>query len=359
VPVVDADTHVDETEATWEYIQPGEEEFKPVGTEPANPDPTRRPTRYWMIGGRRQMRITRDDDKTHTTQGMRELLDVPARLRAMDKLGVDVHVVYPTMFLVEGTDRPEIELATRHSYNRWLADRTAASGGRLRWVCLPPTRSMDKALEELRFAKDHGACGVLKKGDREADRWPSDSYFHPLYEEAEKLDMPVCFHTGSGVPDYTPANEFLLGAFMRMASPVPNAFEAMITFGVTSQFPKLRFGFVEAGASWVPFLVYYMKRRAERRGEGTFGRPQDYEVAPNLLAEHRMYVTCQVDEDLPYILQHAGEDNLLVGSDFSHADSAQEISFLKRLQERVDRGEISQTVMRKITSDNPSKLYGI
>src|SRR5438270_7756280 len=105
--VIDADTHVDETEATWEYIQPGEEEYKPYSTEPANPDPNRRPTRYWMIDGRRQMRITRDDARTQTTTAMRELLDVSARLGKMDELGVDVHVIYPTTFLVEGTEKTE------------------------------------------------------------------------------------------------------------------------------------------------------------------------------------------------------------------------------------------------------------
>jgi len=357
-PVIDADTHVDETEATWEFMEPGEGALKPVTAYPPNPDPNRRPTRYWMIDGRRQLRITRDDAKTHTTAGMRELLDVPARLRAMDELGVDVHVMYPTTFLVEGTDSPEVELAIRRSYNRWLADRCAESGGRLRWICVPPLRSMDAALELLRFGKDHGACGVLKKGNQEADRWPSDPYFFPLYEEAQRLDMPICFHTGSGVPDFSPAAEFHLSAFLRMAMPVPNAFEAIISFGLSKQFPTLRWGFIEAGASWVPFLVYHLRRRLEKLGEGTFGK-REYELPQDVLKANRLYVTCQVDEDLPYILNYAGEDNLLAGSDFSHADSAQELHFRELLRQRADSGEIRPSVVRKITSDNPRAFYGI
>ena len=38
-PIIDADTHVDETEDTWEFIEPGEEPLKPVSASPANPDP--------------------------------------------------------------------------------------------------------------------------------------------------------------------------------------------------------------------------------------------------------------------------------------------------------------------------------
>src|SRR6266568_3558698 len=141
MPVIDADTHVDETEDTWEHILPGDEPFKPVTAYPSRPDPNRRPTRYWVIDGKRQMRFIRDDARTQTTTEMRELLDVSARLRAMDERGVDMQVIYPTMFLVEGTDKAEVDLATRRSYNRWLADRCDQSGGRLRWVCLPPLKN--------------------------------------------------------------------------------------------------------------------------------------------------------------------------------------------------------------------------
>jgi predicted TIM-barrel fold metal-dependent hydrolase len=359
VPIIDADTHVDETEGTWEFVLPGDEPFKPVAGFPRNPDPNRPPTRYWVIDGKRQMRMTRDDAKTQTTTEMRELLDVSARLRAMDARGVDIQVIYPTMFLVEGTDKAEVDLATRRSYNRWLADRCAQSGGRLRWVCLPPLRNMDKALEELRFARDHGACGVLKKGNQEADKWPADPYFFPLYEEAERLDVPICFHAGSGVPDFSPVSEFQSSVFLRVEMSAPNAFEAMIKFGITKQFPKLRFGFIEAGASWVPYLMYFMRRRTERLTGGSALGNMQYDLGPDAMRDHRFFVTCQVDEDLPYILQFTGEDNLITGSDFSHADAATEPQFKPYLRDRASRGEISETLVRKITQDNPLAFYGL
>jgi hypothetical protein len=39
MPIVDADTHVDETEATWEYLREHEEAFKPVTQYPSRVDP--------------------------------------------------------------------------------------------------------------------------------------------------------------------------------------------------------------------------------------------------------------------------------------------------------------------------------
>ena len=127
------------------------------------------PTRYWVIDGKRQLRFIRSDKDSGTLVESRELLDVQVRLKHMDELGTDIQVIYPTLFLMEATERPEVSTALRRSYNRWLADRCGQSNGRLRWICLPPLLDMDETLKELRFAKEHGACGALKKGDREAD----------------------------------------------------------------------------------------------------------------------------------------------------------------------------------------------
>ena len=98
----------------------------------------------------------------------------------------------------------------------------------------------------------NGAVGLLKKGDREAGKWSNDPYFFPLYEEAERLDLPVCFHTGSGTPDFSPAREFNFSRLIRIAMPVAHAFNSIIQNNLPQKFPKLRWGFIEAGASWVP-----------------------------------------------------------------------------------------------------------
>ena len=97
--------------------------------------------------------------------------------------------------------------------------------------------NMGVALEELRFAKDHGAVGVMKKGDREAGHWPSDPYFFPLYEEAQRLDLPICFHTGSGVVDNTPAREFTQSGFYRITLPVVHAFQAIVLHQIVDVIP--------------------------------------------------------------------------------------------------------------------------
>ena len=127
---------------------------------------------------------------------MGELLDIHARPRAMDDMGVDIQVIYPTFFN-KAVDSSMAASALARSYNRWMADRCGKSGGRMRWIAVPRLQNIERTIEELRFAKEHGACGVLKKGDEEAGYWPAESYFYPLYEEAQRLDMPMCFHVAA------------------------------------------------------------------------------------------------------------------------------------------------------------------
>jgi predicted TIM-barrel fold metal-dependent hydrolase len=219
---------------------------------------------------------------------------------------------------------------------------------------------MDETVRELRFAKEHGACGILKKGDREADRWVADPYFLPLYQEAEKLDLPICIHTGSGIPDFSPARDFSLAQFWRTKAAAVNGIETLIANNIPSQFPKLRFGCIEAGASWASFIDYDLRRRAaSRAGRVSVLGGAHTEIKDNLFHDNRIYVTCQVDEDLPYILKYVGEDNLIVGSDYTHRDPSMELEFRKLLQERADRGEIPRPAVDKILYDNPKAFYGL
>jgi predicted TIM-barrel fold metal-dependent hydrolase len=359
MPVIDSDTHIDETEDTWSDIQDGVE-FKPYTAHPSRQDPGRQPTTYWMIDGKRQLRRYRDDKRTGTTVETRELLDVEARLQAMDKLGFDVQVMYPTLFLTESTERADVDYGLRHSYNRWLARRSDESHGRLRWVCLPPVRNIDEAVQELKAAKEHGAVGVLKKGDEEAGKWPVDPYFFPLYEEAQRLDMPICFHLGSGTPWFPPAREVSYGGFLRLTLPVVHAFHSLLSHKIPDQFPTLRWGFIEAGASWIPFVYNHLDRTLlAQHGRNGGAEANGAASAENLLRANRMYVTCQVDEDLPYLLQFTGADNILMGSDYTHADQSQELDWPRLLKERADRGEIPQSLLPKVTYENPRTFYGL
>lgn len=340
MPTIDADAHVIETDRTWDYMDEADRRFRPVTlVDPSSGK------ELVMIDGR----IVRERPKFYTSdtgEGAAEMPDIATRLRHMDELGVDIQVLYPTIFLRVLTKRPEVELALCRSYNRWMADIWAQGKGRLRWAAVLPLLTMEEALRELRTAHQHGACAVFMRGV-EGDRLLSDPYFFPLYEEASRLDIPICVHASAGnlamYELFAPES-----GFAQFKLPVVGAFHTLISMGVPELFPRLRFGFIEVTSQWVPYAIHDLRRRFEKlRGKRL---PED------LLRAYRFYVACETDDDLPYVLPYTGAEHLVIGTDYGHKDTSSEIEALRNLRKK---GEIDPAVITKILDDNARALYGL
>ncbi len=345
---IDADAHVIESELTWALMDEADRRFAPVvvsqtwGARNADPD-GRRASQYWLMDGRLHARDR--NVGADTSVESRELSDVAARLAHMDALGIDMQVLYPTVFLRPAVRTRDAELALTRAYNRWMAAIWARGRGRLRWVALPPLLSPDHLGDELTRAKEHGACGIFMRG-LEWDRNVADPFFFPLYELASALDMAVCFHSGNNsilhhdfFQDDTTFTKFKLA--------VVGAFHSLLEKDVPARFPDVRWGFVEVSAQWVPYVCHDLRYRFRRLGRRLTDLP---------LAANRMYVACEVTDDIPYILRYAGPDHLVIGTDYGHHDPSTEINAFTLIRKRDD---IAPDVVARITDTNPRALYGL
>lgn len=350
--VIDADCHVIESDQTWAYFDESETRFRPLSL--ATPEGRR----YMSIdgklragggGGFEQTNRTNQvmSGFSQTTLEARTMRDIEGRLRHMDELGIDIQVLYPTLYLQQITDRPEAEVALNRSYNRWLADIWNQADGRLRWVAVLPLLDMEESLRQLPWCIENGACGVHFRGF-EADKMLTDPYFFPLYEQAQARNVPVCVHAGSANPQYRALVDTAGGnGFSRAKLPIVSAMHALLAHEIPARFPELRWGFIEASASWIPWVITDLQRRLERED-----RPID---DTTLLRDNHMYVTCQTDDDLPYLMRW-GEDSLVIGTDYGHADNSSEIEALRSLR---TSGTLSPDLAHKILEDNPKALYGL
>lgn len=357
MPVIDADTHLIETEQTWDFMDKADAQFRPIIVTPKGEGGKQ----YWFIDGKirgnaRTAVTAQDVHKLEETLGRK--MDAPdeareggveARLKHMDQLGVDVQVLWPTVFLEKIADRAEAEVAVCRGYNRWLGEIWRQGGGRLRWVSTLPFLSIPDALDELHWAKDHGAVGMFMRGI-EGERLMHDPYFFPLYEALERNNMVVGVHAGNANPY---VRDLLQqrnnpGTFWAYRMTAIGAFHSLIMTGLPDKFPNLRFSFVELAAQWVPWaLKDAMRRLPQQRGRF---------IADNPMKAYRMYVACQTDDDVAYIAKYAGEDNLVMGTDYGHHDHAADLEGLRKLK---DLGDISPTLYRKIVDENPRALYGL
>ena len=346
--IIDADAHVIETMETWNLVAEEEPGLVPMITRRAAGQELRNVEgalvqEFWVIDNRVHARD--NNVGSNTPEASREMRDIGARLAHMDELDVDVQILFPTLMLRPIADKVRLESVLCRSYNRWLAGIWKQAPERLRWVAVPPLLSMDIVRGELEFAKDHGACGIFMR-PLECELPLSDEYFFPLYEIASELDLAISIHLGNGsfeIHDYYNRDT----TFTKFKLVTMGTFHSLVFNGTPSRFPDLRWGFIEISADWLPFMINDLRQRLAKRGKS---------LPDNVLAANRIYVTCQVEDDLPYVLKVAGEDNLVIGTDYGHADFSSQIEALDLLQKVKG---LEPGVIEKILYDNPKALYGL
>jgi predicted TIM-barrel fold metal-dependent hydrolase len=275
------------------------------------------------------------------------MADIDARLAHMDRLGIDVQVLHNSMWITPVTRRPDVEIALCWAWNRWMADVWKAGAGRLRWACVVPAMSPTEAIPQIQFAQQNGAVAVCMR-PYEQDRMMTDPAFYPVYDEAQRLNLAIAVHLGNGSPELLRmlTNE-PGGGFSTFRIPTVTACYALIMSELPQAFPRLRWGFIEVSSQWVPWVIHEVIRRSTGA---------DRPVPSNPLQAYNIYVSTQTDDDFPYVISYAGEDNLVIGTDYGHGDTSSELNAIARFQAMTD---ISEVAKRKILSDNPRALYAI
>ena len=354
--VIDADAHVVETERVWDYLEASEQKFRPtLMTSPQNPQ-----RQIWMLDGENlgskfpspneaqsEEHLKKFGRQVATPVEAREVSNVAQRLRHMDELGIDVQVLFNSLWITPLTSRPDAEIALSWAWNRWLADVWRMGENRLRWTCVVPALSPNEAVAQIRFAKEHGAVGVCMR-PFERERMMTDPFYYPIYQEAQRLDIPVTVHLANGSPElFKLLTNDAGGGFSTFRVPTVTSCYALIMSEIPRLFPKLRWGFIEVSSQWVPWVIH----EAMRRSLGS-ARP----ISKDCLREYNIYVSTQTDDDFRYVISYAGEENLVIGTDYGHGDTSSELNAIARFQAM---GELSVAVKRKILCDNPKRFYGI
>ncbi|MGH7773859.1 MAG: amidohydrolase family protein [Candidatus Binatia bacterium] len=358
--VVDADTHIAESEGMWQLIDKEMYPRRPVLVSVPDDTLYKNLNAFWLIDGNIFPRpagrggfslITPSASKREQSRGdihiaCREITNPEARLKDMDRLGIETQVIYPTLFLIYLTDDAKLEAALCGAYNRWIADACAKGRGRLRWVIVPPLRSVEESIKQMRWGKEHGAGGVFFKGI-EGNLTLDNPYFFPIYKEAGDLDLPICIHTGAGAPALMSLFDLERNHTFGHIRVLPlYAFRDLVANKIPEMFPKLKFGFIEAAAGWVPYLLHTLRRLFRERWR--------FASSVDLFREYRLYVACEADEDISYLVNYTGEDHLMIGSDYGHNDPSKEPQLVATMRARED---VPPSVIEKILCENPRRFY--
>ncbi len=116
---------------------------------------------------------------------------------------------------------------------------------------------------------------------------------------------------------------------------------ALLNGSIHSKFPRLRWGFIEVTASWIPWLTRNLIRR------GAISSPRVFE-------EQGIFVATQNDDDIPYLVDYVGKNVLVIGTDYGHIDTASQVDMVVQLRSHAG---LADDVKKKILTDNPRALY--
>jgi predicted TIM-barrel fold metal-dependent hydrolase len=148
------------------------------------------------------------------------------------------------------------------------------------------------------------------------------------------------------------AENFTSLTFMAIPLSVWQTLSALVIDGVFDRFPKLKFGAIELGASWLPSLMKFMDSGAAAFGKEE--RLQKLSAKPSEILRRQLRVTPYPHEDARWIIENSGEEMCLFSSDFPHVEGGR--NPLKRFSDSLEG--LSEAAKRRFYRDNFIDLMG-
>ncbi|MEE2971201.1 MAG: amidohydrolase family protein [Pseudomonadota bacterium] len=279
----------------------------------------------------------------------------------LDIIGAEGSVLYPTAGLACGLiSDVEWARATAVAYNNWLEDRYTKKDDRLYGVGMLAVQDPEAAAAELRRCKNERvrfpAC--LLPSQTYLGKTLGDEFFWPIYEEAERQNMPLAIHgapsRGLGFDHFT---EFARVHALEHPFPLFINLTDIIFSGVYDEFPNLRIAFLEGGCSWVPFMM----DRLDYEYDSVFGtkvrarlkkRPSDY-----MREGENFWVGVELGEKgLKYAVDAmGGSDRILYASDYPHEPTAEDLT--ADVPDFLDDDDYDDTVKANVLYNNTKNFY--
>ena len=289
---------------------------------------------------------------------------------ALDHLGFTSQLVFTTACLsnfgLEQKGEVELAVEAARAHNRMMTEFCSVDRRLLATGYVPlidRQRAPEIALEALRL----GAKALVVPSRHPPGFSASHRELDPLWAVAQDAGVPILFHVGgeekmhrdyleNGLPfvkDFHGGDEnFTSLTFMAIPLSVWQTLSALVIDGVFDRFPRLKFGAIELGASWLPSLMKFLDS-----GVAAFGkeeRLQRLSGTPSEILRRQFRVTPYPHEDVRWIMENSGEDMVLFSSDFPHVEGGR--NPLKRFGDNL--AGVDERLKRKFYRDNFIDLMG-
>lgn len=280
----------------------------------------------------------------------------------LETIGAEGSVLYPTAALAYGLmQNTDFQTATCIAYNNWLEADYTAKDDRLYGVGLVPFNDIEAAKKEIircATARKNFPAMLLPTVTGNGKHFGNE-YFWPIYEEAERQDIPITFHGGVsksfGLDLMSP---FIKVHTLEHPFPLMIQLTDMMFSGVFETFPKLKFAFLEGGCSWIPFMM----DRLDYELDSVFGVPVRHKLKKKpseiIRDTDSIWVTCEMGErSMKHVVDFYGSDRIMYASDFPHEPTEEDLT--ADVPDFLASNDYSEEVKGKVLYHNAKRFYGL
>lgn len=254
-----------------------------------------------------------------------------ARLAKMDACGIDVQILSVTAPSIDQLD-PGIGTALAGKANDALYEVIQSYPGRFKGYAVLAPGAPEEAADELeRAVRDLGFVGWNTHSNI-AGSYLDEERFLPIFERAEKLEVPVYLHpTVPAIPQVRSYGFALAGAPFGFGMETSMCMMRLIYSGLFDRLPGLKIILGHLGEA-LPFLM--------KRIDWAWVRPFDPAARPGIsrrpseYLKGNVYVTTSGNYYEPAFMctrEAMGIDRILLGTDYPYEDSDECIQFLEDL----------------------------
>lgn len=302
-------------------------------------------------------------EPTRFDQMRRGAWDIEARLADMDLNGVYASLCFPSFLpgfagqrLQQLTDDPDLALACVRAWNDWnIEEWSGHDPSRMIPLQLPYLLDPEVAAQEVRRNAERGFKALTFSEAPHLLGLPSlhSGHWDPLMAACEETGTVVCLHVGSS------------GTSPSTAPDAPSDTIGVLFFGyamfaavdwlysrIPVRFPEIKICLSEGGIGWVAGLLDRLEH--VRKYDSMYGTWNDVTISP-ADTFRRNFSVCAIDDPSAFLQRDViGIDNILLESDYPHADSTWPVT-----QEKIAAqiAGLSDDEVAAVTWRNASRLF--
>ncbi len=280
-------------------------------------------------------------------------------LARMERGIIDYSILFPSELLPIGyLPEKDWAAALAKAYNQYMVEAYQNTNGVKIAIVVAPQHPVSAAEEIDRHASHPDVVSVCLP-DVGVNPPIGDEKYEPIYAAAARHNLPICFHGIEAlIHDNYPLRVAHFHTLMQVNSmgfPFTSMLQIMsvVCAGIPVRFPNLKFAVLEAGLTWMPFIMYrldaaYLRYRTEL--PALEKKPSDY-IRDWYIGTHELEALPRRGDLVKLIELYQGQDTTMWASDWPHLERDLIAGFM--------RYEMDETLRRKILGGNALDFFGL